>query len=259
MNLDDVKCFLLDLDGTFCLGNQLIPGSLDFIDKVLASGRNYMFLTNNSSRSAHFYVAKLRDFGLQADRSHILTSGEATCMACKRHYPGKRVFVLGTDSLVEEFMEAGIQVSEESPDVVVAGYDTTLSFPKLSRACTLVRSGLPYIATHPDINCPTEYGFVPDIGPILAYIESSTGRRPDFIVGKPNPGIVSAACLRTGCSTNEMAMVGDRLYTDIETGLRSGMLSILVLSGETTEAMLETSQTQPDLKFNRLADMIPLL
>ena len=259
MNLDDVKCFLLDLDGTFCLGNQVIPGSLDFIDKVLASGRNYMFLTNNSSHSAHFYVEKLKDFGLNTDRSHILTSGEATCAACWRRFPGKRVFVLGTESLIEEFVEAGIQVDPEYPEVVIAGYDTTLSYPKLTRACTLVRSGLPYIATHPDINCPTEAGFVPDIGPILAFIESSTGRRPDFIVGKPNPGIVAAACQRTGCRTDEMAMVGDRLYTDIETGLRSGMLSILVLSGETTEAMLATSPTRPDLKFNRLADMIPLL
>ena len=125
--------------------------------------------------------------------------------------------------------------------------------------CDLVRAGAPYIATHPDFNCPTETGFMPDIGAMIAFIEASTGRRPDLIVGKPNTGIVDAVTRRTGLRVNQLAMVGDRLYTDIETGLRSGMLSILVMSGETTESMLAESPIVPDLKFDRLSDMIPLL
>ena len=129
----------------------------------------------------------------------------------------------------------------------------------MTAVCDFVRAGLPYIATHPDFNCPTETGFIPDIGAIMAFIEASTGRRPDLIVGKPHTGIVEAAKRRTGLDCNEMAMVGDRLYTDIETGLRSGMLSILVMSGETTEEMLAKSETVPDLKFDRLADMVELL
>ena len=259
MTLSDVRCFLLDMDGTFYLGGELIEGSLDFIDRVLATGRNYMFLTNNSSHNANFYVEKLRRMGLETDRSHILTSGEATCEKLRALYPGKKAFVLGNEYLVEEFAEAGVPVDNDDPDIVVVGFDTTLDYDKMRRVCDFVRAGLPYIATHPDFNCPTETGFMPDIGAILAFIEASAGRRPDLVVGKPNTGIVEAVLRRTGLRVDQLAMVGDRLYTDIETGLRSGMLSILVMSGETTERMLAESDTVPDLKFDRLSDMIPML
>ncbi|MDO4867663.1 MAG: HAD-IIA family hydrolase [Clostridia bacterium] len=259
MNLTDVKCFLLDMDGTFYLGGNLIEGSLEFIDKVLSTGRDFMFLTNNSSHNANFYVQKLAKMGLDIDRRRVMTSGEATCEKLLELYPGKRAFVLGNEFLVEEFREAGIAVDNANPDIVVIGFDTTLDYRKMQDVCDFVRAGLPYIATHPDFNCPTETGFMPDIGAIMAFIEASTGRRPDLIVGKPHTGIVEAVLRRTGLAVNELAMVGDRLYTDIETGLRSGMLSILVMSGETTEAMLAESPTKPDLKFGRLSDMIPLL
>lgn len=259
MNLSDVKCFLLDMDGTFYLGGNLIEGSLEFIDRVLATGRDFMFLTNNSSHNASFYVEKLKRMGLTIDRRRVMTSGEATCEKLKELYPGKRAFVLGNEFLVEEFHEAGIEVDNRNPEIVVIGFDTTLDYQKMQDVCDFVRAGLPYIATHPDFNCPTETGFMPDIGAIMAFIEASTGRRPDLIVGKPNTGIVEAVLRRTGLKTGELAMVGDRLYTDIETGLRSGMLSILVMSGETTEEMLSESPTKPDLKFGRLSDMIPLL
>ena len=259
MNLQDVKCFLLDMDGTFYLGGQLIEGSLSFIEKVQATGRDFLFLTNNSSHNANFYVEKLARMGLTVDRSKVLTSGEATADKLNELYPGKRAFVLGNEYLVEELKEAGIPIDQENPEIVVAGYDTTLDYKKMTAVCDFVRAGLPYIATHPDFNCPTETGFAPDLGAIMAFIEASANRRPDLIVGKPNPGIVEAALRRTGLRVDQMAMVGDRLYTDIETGRRSGMLSILVMSGETTEAMLAASEIKPDLKFGRLADMNELL
>lgn len=259
MTLQDVKCFLLDMDGTFYLGNNLIEGSLDFIEKVRATGRDFLFLTNNSSHNADFYVKRLHGMGLDVPREKILTSGEATADKLNQLYPGKRAFVLGNEYLIEEFTQMGVIVDQENPEIVVIGYDTTLDYKKMTRVCDLVRAGLPYIATHPDFNCPTETGFAPDIGAIMAFIEASAFRRPELIVGKPNTGIVEAALRRTGLKTGEMAMVGDRLYTDIETGLRSGMLSILVMSGETTEEMLAKSETVPDLKFGRLADMIPML
>ena len=259
MTLSDVKCFILDMDGTFYLGGQLIEGSLEFIDRVVATGRDFLFLTNNSSHNANFYVQKLAKMGLRVDRSRVLTSGEATCARLQALYPGRRAFVLGNEFLLEEFAEAGIPVDQENPEIVVIGFDTTLDYKKMWAVCDFVRAGLPYIATHPDFNCPTETGFMPDIGAIMAFIEASTGRRPDLIVGKPHTGIVEAALRRTGLRVGELAMVGDRLYTDIETGLRCGMLSILVMSGETTEAMLAESATKPDLKFGRLSDMIPLL
>ena len=259
MTLQDVKCFLLDMDGTFYLGGNLIEGSLEFIDKVLSTGRDFMFLTNNSSHNADFYVKKLAGMGLSVDRRRVMTSGEATCEKLLQLYPGKRAFVLGNEFLVEEFREAGIPVDMADPEIVVIGFDTTLTYKKMQAVCDFVRAGLPYVATHPDFNCPTETGFMPDIGAIMAFIEASTGRRPDLVVGKPNTGIVEAVLKRTGLRPDQLAMVGDRLYTDIETGLRSGMLSILVMSGETTEEMRATSTTKPDLKFGRLSDMIPLL
>ena len=259
MNIQDVRCFLLDMDGTFYLGEKIIPGSLEFIRRVEETGRDFLFLTNNSSHNAAFYVQRLKRMGLEIGREKVLTSGEATAALVKEMYPGKRAFVLGNEFLIEEMREAGVPVDMQNPEIVVVGYDTTLDYKKMTAVCDFVRAGLPYIATHPDFNCPTETGFAPDIGAIMAFIEASTGRRADRVVGKPHTGIVQAALRRTGLSAGQMAMVGDRLYTDIETGLKSGMLSILVLSGETTPQMLAEYPNKPDLVFDRLADMIPLL
>ena len=259
MNIQDVRCFLLDMDGTFYLGENLIPGSLDFIRRVEETGRDFLFLTNNSSHNADFYVQRLARMGLNVGREKVLTSGEATAAVLLEKYPGKRAFVLGNEFLLEEMREAGVTVDQTDPEIVVVGYDTTLDYKKMTAVCDLVRAGLPYIATHPDFNCPTETGFAPDIGAIMAFIEASTGRRADLVVGKPHTGIVQAALRRTGLQVGQMAMVGDRLYTDVETGLKSGMLSILVMSGETTPEMLAAYPNKPDLVFDRLAEMIPLL
>lgn len=257
--LAGVKCFLLDMDGTFYLGGKLIEGSIDFIRRVEETGRDYLFLTNNSSHNAKFYVEKLKKMGLAVDKQRVLTSGEATAAVIREKYPGKRAFVLGNEYLIEDMKDAGICVDTESPEIVVIGYDTTLDYKKMTAVCDFVRAGLPYIATHPDFNCPTETGFAPDIGAIIEFINASAFRRPDLIVGKPNRGIVDAALLRTGYRAEEMAMVGDRLYTDIETGLQNGILSVLVMSGETTEEMRKSSKTVPDLVFGRLSDMNPYL
>ena len=259
MNIQDVRCFLLDMDGTFYLGEKIIPGSLEFIRRVEETGRDFLFLTNNSSHNAAFYVQRLKRMGLEIGREKVLTSGEATAALVKEMYPGKRAFVLGNEFLIEEMREAGVPVDMQNPEIVVAGYDTNLDYKKMTAVCDFVRAGLPYIATHPDFNCPTETGFAPDLGAIMAFIEASTGRKADRVVGKPHTGIVQAALRRTGLSAGQMAMVGDRLYTDIETGLKSGMLSILVLSGETTPQMLAEYPNKPDMVFDRLADMIPLL
>ena len=257
--ISDVRCFLLDMDGTFYLGDRLIDGSLEFIEAVVNSGRDYLFLTNNSSHNAAHYVKKLAKMGLSVPRGKVLTSGQATAMKVTHLFPGKRAFVLGNSFLFEELSEYGVLIDQENPDYVIIGYDTPLDYAKMTAVCDFVRAGLPYVATHPDFNCPTETGFAPDIGAIIAFIEASTGRRPDLIIGKPYVGIVEAALERTGLKACELAMVGDRLYTDIETGLQHGMTAILVMSGETTETMLRESRTVPDLVYGRLFDMIPEL
>ncbi len=257
--LKDIKCFLLDMDGTFYLGGNILPGSLDFIDAVKKSGRDFLFLTNNSSHNALYYVERLKKMGLPVAREKILTSGEATAMKVTELFPGKKAYVLGNHYLVEELEEAGIAIDHVHPDIVIVGYDTTLDYAKMTQACDFVRAGLPYIATHPDFNCPTETGFAPDIGAIMAFIEASAGRKADLIVGKPHAGIVEAALKRTGLQNSQLAMCGDRLYTDVETGLRHGMLSVLVMSGETTPEMAAESLTKPDMTLGRLSDMIPML
>ena len=156
-------------------------------------------------------------------------------------------------------LDVARRLKAEHPDYVLIGYDTTLDYENMTKVCDLVRAGLPYVATHPDFNCPTETGFAPDIGAIIAFIEASTGRRPDIILGKPYRGIVEEALQVTGFAKENLAMVGDRLYTDIATGVNFGMTSILVLSGETTQSMLDASEIRPSAVFGRLSDMIPYL
>ena len=257
--LAPVRCFLLDMDGTFYLGNQLLEGSLDFLSALDATGRTACFLTNNSSKSARVYDEKLARMGVPERYRRVITSGHAAAHYCLKTFPGKSAWVLGNDMLKEELCAMGLRISEEAPDYVLIAYDTTLDYAKMTKVCDLVRAGLPYIATHPDFNCPTETGFAPDIGAIMAFIEASAGRRPDLILGKPYKGIVEEALNVTGLQKSDLAMVGDRLYTDVATGVNFGMTSILVMSGETTEAMLAASDIRPTAVFGRLSDMIPYL
>lgn len=253
--LSPIKCFMLDMDGTFYLGDRLLDGSLAFLNCLKKTGRRALFVTNNSSKSADVYVKKLGRMGVEEPFLNVLTSGQAAGSYCLREYSGKRAFLLGNDMLREELERMGVVIDDEHPDYVLIGYDTTLDYAKMTRVCDLVRAGLPYIATHPDFNCPTETGYAPDIGAIIAFIEASAGRRPDIILGKPYAGIVEEALALTGLQKHELAMVGDRLYTDIATGKNFGMLSILVLTGEATREDLKTSAVQPDLIFERLSAM----
>jgi len=259
LKLRAVRCFLLDMDGTFYLGDRLLEGSLAFLSALRRTGRQALFLTNNSSQNSQAYVQKLRRMGVTEPFLRVYTSGQAAGRYVLDAFPGKRAFLLGNEPLRLELEEMGVPLDDKSPDYVLAGFDTTLDYAKLSRACELVRAGLPYIATHPDRNCPTETGFIPDIGAIIAFIDASTGRQPDTIIGKPYRGIVDGALALTGSSAAETAMVGDRLYTDIVTGVNFGMTSILVLTGEASPEDVERFPTKPHLIFDRLSDMIPYL
>lgn len=257
--LRPVRCFLLDMDGTFYLGNNLIEGSLDFLEALRATGRTARFLTNNSSRSASAYVRKLEKMGVPEEYRDVISSGHAAAHYCLQRFPEGRCFLMGNPDLRGELEAMGLNISDHDPDYVLLAFDTTLEYGRLCTACDLIRSGLPYIATHPDINCPTETGFIPDAGSFMALIEASTGRRPDVILGKPYAGIVEEALKRTGFGKGEMAMVGDRLYTDVATGVNHGLVGILVLSGETKREDLASSEVKPDLVFDRLSSMIPYL
>ena len=257
--LEKVKCFLLDMDGTFYLGDKLLDGSLEFLDAVQKTGRTALFLTNNSSKSAAYYVEKLKRMGVKLPFLQVATSAHAAAHYALEHYKNKKAFLLGNEVLKKELETMGIIIDNENPDYVLIAYDTTLDYEKMTQVCDHVRAGLPYLATHPDFNCPTETGFAPDIGAIIAFIEASTGRRPDIILGKPYKGIVEETMRITGLAPDELAMVGDRLYTDIATGVNFGMTAVLVLTGEATEEDLKTSDVKPHLIFERLKSMIPYL
>lgn len=254
-----IRCFLLDMDGTFYLGDQLIDGSLDFLAALERTGRTARFLTNNSSKSAAVYAQKLARMGVGEQYRDVITSGHAAASYIQANFAGKSGWLLGNGMLRDELTAMGLTFTEDAPAYVLVAFDTTLDYAKMCRVCDLIRAGLPYIATHPDFNCPTETGFIPDMGAIMAFIEASTGRRPDIILGKPYVGIVEEALRRTGFGKAETAMVGDRLYTDVATGVNHGMTGILVLSGEATMADVAESNVKPDLIFGRLADMIPYL
>lgn len=184
--LDEVRCFALDMDGTIYLGEKWIDGAQAFLERIGASGRSYVFLTNNSSKNAEAYVEKLHRMGWDIGPEKIITSGQAAIFYLKRHFAGKRVFLLGNPLLQAEFVQAGIELEERMPDVVVVAFDTSLDYQKMCKVCDFVRAGLPYLATHPDYNCPTETGFIPDAGAIQAFIHASAFRYPDRIIGKPN-------------------------------------------------------------------------
>jgi HAD superfamily hydrolase (TIGR01450 family) len=257
--LKPIRCFLLDMDGTIYLGERLLAGSLDFLEAVRRSGREVLFLTNNSSRSSAHYVEKLGRLGIAAHADVVLSSGWATGRYLLREHPGKRIFLLGNESLRAEMEGMGIVIDETHPDLVLIGYDTTLTYQKMVKVCDFVRAGLPYVATHPDFTCPVDGGFEPDIGAIAAFIHAATGRTPDITIGKPYGEIVRAATDRTGCTPDALAMCGDRLYTDIKTGVDHGITSVLVFTGETTREDLAASDLKPTIAVERLADLVAYL
>lgn len=256
--LSCIACFLIDMDGTFYLGDHLLPGALDFIAAVRLRGADFLFLTNNSSRHRGEYAEKIRGLGLDIPDEKVFTSGEATTIYLTSRKPSARVFLVGTPALEQEFEGAGLELVQNDPDYAVLGFDTTVTYAKLWRLCDLVRSGAPYIATHPDLNCPTDAGYMPDIGAMIAFVKASTGRSPDVIIGKPHPPIVEALARKTHTPVEAMAMLGDRLYTDVAMG-SLGIATILVLSGETRAEDLEGSSYQPDLTVRDLAELASLL
>lgn len=257
--LSQVDCFALDMDGTIYLGERWIDGARDFLERIEATGRSYVFVTNNSSKNAAVYVEKLKRMGLLVGEEKIVTSGQATIHYLKKHYAGRKVFLLGNELLQDEFVQEGIRLEKENPDVVVTAFDTSLDYQKMCKVCDFVREGLPYLATHPDYNCPTEDGFIPDAGAIHAFIHASAFRYPDRVIGKPNEDIITYLTERVNVERGRIAMVGDRLYTDIAAGRNHGLKSVLVLSGEARLEDAEISEVKPHLIFSSVREMIPFL
>ena len=255
--LNDIGLFILDMDGTFYLSEDIIPGSNEFLAKVSETGRRYMFFTNNSSKDKKLYIDKLARMGCYIGPDDIYTSGDITISYLKKYYPDRTVYLMGTPPLVKSFEEAGIRLNQDTAgtaDIVVVAFDMTLTYEKLEHACTLIRNGAVYIATHPDINCPVTGGFIPDCGAFIAAVNLSTGKTPK-ILGKPYPETADMIELVTGIPKERTAYVGDRLYTDVACGVKNGAKGILVLSGETHSEDIEGSDVKPDFVFDRIYDI----
>ena len=252
--LKETQLFVLDMDGTFYLGDRILEGSLDFLDAVKRTGKDYIFFTNNSSKSPEIYIEKLAKMNCQITRDQIMTSGDVTIRYINTHYPDKTVYLVGTDPLVKSFSDNGIRLTNEMRDIVVVAFDTTLTYEKLERACTYIRNGAIFLATHLDINCPVEGGFIPDCGAFCAAISLSTGKQPKYL-GKPFGETVDMVLDKTGEKRERITFVGDRIYTDVATGVNNGAKGFLVLTGETKLDDVATSKVQPDAIYDSLAEI----
>lgn len=253
--LENIKAFVLDMDGTIYLGNELFPFTKDFLSRVEETGRKFYFFTNNSSKSQQAYIEKLSNMGIAISKEQMMISSHVMIRFLLEKYSGKSVYVVGTPSLLNEFRSFGIPLVEEDPDIVVLGFDTTLTYEKLSRACHFIRNGCIYYGINPDLNCPMEGGtFIPDCGSMARLVEASTGRYPEFF-GKPSKHTLNYMIQETGYRPDEIAIVGDRLYTDIAVADQSEVTSILVLSGESTLKDVENGDIKPDLIVKDLSEI----
>jgi len=238
--LKNIKHVALDMDGTIYNGSTLFPYTVGFLQSLRDAGIGYSFLTNNPSKSTSDYLKHLEKMGIPATREEMYTSALATIDYLKKNYPAaKRLFILGTPSMIQEFEEAGFESTADDaadrPDAVVVGFDTFLVYSRLCRAAYWISQQLPYVATNPDWVCPTDQPVVlVDCGSICACLEGATKRKPDVVVGKPDPGMLDGILFKYNLKPSQIAMVGDRLYTDVKMALNADALGVLVLSGEAT-------------------------
>ncbi len=251
---DKTKYFIIDMDGTFYLGDTMIDGADEFIYKAKEAGKDFCFFTNNSSNSVELCRNRLRKIGFPVTEDKVVLSSDVAVDFIKRNYNGKKVYLLGNGNLYDCFIKGGITLCDDDPDIVVLGFDTDLTYERILKACNFIAKGKVYIATHPDVNCPTKDGFMPDTGAMMAMIEASTGKKP-IIVGKPMIHTVNYISRLLGCKKEELMFIGDRLETDIKIGFDNSIPTALVLSGVTDEKMLRESDVKPTVTAKDLRDL----
>ena len=260
--IDRMNLYLFDMDGTLYLGDRLYDFTPQLLDRLKATGKKYLFMTNNSSKSVDDYVKKLAKLGISATRDDFITSSQATAFYLHKYHEGQKLYVCGTESLKKELRSEGFAVTTELAEVecIVMGFDTELTFRKLHDVSYLLltRPDIPYIATNPDLVCPTEFGSVPDCGSVCGMIFNATGKRPT-VIGKPSALMPQLAMERWGYRKEETCVVGDRIYTDVKSGLNAGITGILVLSGETTKEILAVSEDKPHLVLNDAGEILQAL
>ena len=256
--LNEKKFFLLDMDGTIYLDNDLFDGTLDFLSAVKEKGGRYLFVTNNSSKGTDAYVKKLERLGIKATEDDFLTSTDATILYLKQNFPGRKFYSFGTDSFTNQLKEAGIDVVTDRCEGIfgiVMGNDNELTFKKLEDACILLLNDIEYIATNPDWVCPTSFGYVPDCGSVAEMLLRATGKRPRFI-GKPHPEMILLAMKKFGYAPEDTVMIGDRIY-DVKSANELGITSIAVTFGYGSKREIE--EGHPDFIVNSAFELKELL
>lgn len=256
--LKNKKLFLFDMDGTIYEENNVFDGTHQLLDYIVESGGKYVFITNNSSKSVNDYITKVNGLGIKADKDNFFTSAQATVRYLKKRYEKPYVYCQGTKSLLAELSNEGIKVTsdvETGVDAVVVGFDTELTSEKLRKTCQILSENeIPFIATNPDLRCPVSFGFIPDCGSICKMITAATNKEPTYI-GKPEPVMVDFVREKYGFSKDEIVVIGDRLYTDIATGLNAGVTAICVLTGEATPSDVENGKIKPNYTFKSVKDI----
>ena len=256
------KLFLFDMDGTLYIGSKLFDFTKELLATIRAQGNRYQFVTNNTSKSVNAYIEKLANFGIEATEEDFVTASQATAYYLQKYHGNKKLYVCGTASLKNELLKNGFEITDHLPDVecIVMGYDTELTYKKLEDVCELLftKENIPYIATHPDYNCITEFGSVPDVGSVCEMIYKSTGKRP-VIVGKPQPLIPELAMLKCGCTVEETVFVGDQMDTDIPCGLNAGVTTLLVMTGETNQEKLDAADRKPTMVLKNAGEILNMI
>ena len=253
-NISNIKAIFLDLDGTIYLGSNLIEGVLEFLERCDSKGIKKFFLSNNSSKSVSEYVVKLKALGIEVNDNDVLLSTHDLISWLSK----KRIndtYLVGTEGMRSMLEESGVNTQSEKPQYVVLGYDTEINYEKLTKATIHLHNGIPLVASHPDIVCPSPDGGLPDVGAYLSLFEATCGVKANHICGKPNAGMIQHKIEELGLDPSECAMIGDRLYTDLEMAERAGVFGILVLSGEASISDLEDAVQKPDLVVNSVADL----
>lgn len=267
--LKKIRYFLLDMDGTIYLDTTLFDGTLDFLAELRAQGKRAIYITNNSSKNTERYVEKLGKLGITSTAADFCTSVHALIFNLNKVHPGACVYVLGTEALTDALAQAGFRVIRtytedpaERPDFVILGFDTETTYEKLCIACDYLTDGVAYWATHPDMVCPMRAGHsIPDAGAFMRLIEGATGRTPSFVAGKPNPCMIEMVMEQFGLDRSEIAVMGDRLHTDILSAQNAGVCSICVLTGEATldDIALLPPEKQPDYVFDSIRDIYEII
>lgn len=257
-DISNKKLFLLDMDGTIYNENNLFDGTKEFLNYIKEKNGEYIFITNNSSKSVDEYVKKVNNLGIQAKRENFLTSAQATIYYLKDNFSNKKIYCQGTKALIDELKKEGINVTErfeEDIDIVLVGFDTEFTSEKINKTCEILsKKDVPFIATNPDLCCPVSFGFIPDCGAICDMITKATGKIPKYI-GKPEPLMVELVLKKLNYSKDEAVVVGDRLYTDIMVGINSEIMSICVLTGEATPEDILNSEVRPNYTFENINEL----